>query len=388
MMIKTMVIEKCGLSPRPFLVLGLLCHLLNSLLLFLLCRKYLQIYSSNISRNKSSSLVSSVDLSALMASSLFAIHPLRAEALGWLSSHPYLYSGVFLLLCLHTHLLYHTTSPTLVNESLAFFFFSLAVLSKSASLGLAPVLVLLRATLYRSSARRVKVLPTILPWAGSLVFLYGFHNKVLATGCIVAFKLGPMLDAPLFSDPVPSTQIEPSKRQTTTMYQSIWHLVDSLVESLAYHELYSCTSFFVAYRTISANTPLITNNLIDPRTPIPFVLPWPQRLFKASYSIIWYITQSIYPQSLSSMYPLFHSFNLSEPKVLIPTITIVLTFGILLYWMIRRVDHTCYWSPPAQFFLLWFCFIFMCLPTLGFFSHGWPVWVADRYRYVHYICYI
>lgn len=86
-------------------------------------------------------------LSAALAAMLFSIHPLRTEAVAWLSTQPYLTVGMFYLLCLLAYLractLESTRRPRILWLSIACACYCGSILSKGVGVGLIAVLVIL-----------------------------------------------------------------------------------------------------------------------------------------------------------------------------------------------------------------------------------------------------
>ena len=89
------------------------------------------------------------ELGCLFGALLFAVHPLRAEVVGWPSCQPYALSSLFALGCVWAHLVHRERTPLgsgggwdrykVLSTSLC----ALAVFSKSSSVPVAPLLVML-----------------------------------------------------------------------------------------------------------------------------------------------------------------------------------------------------------------------------------------------------
>ncbi|MBI3263057.1 MAG: tetratricopeptide repeat protein [Acidobacteria bacterium] len=93
-----------GLSPRAFHALSLTGHLLNSVLVYL-AGSWLAALAGLDLRSRR--------VTAFTASLIFAVHPLRVEAVAWASSFPYVLSLAAVLLALLAYLAYATAgSPS------------------------------------------------------------------------------------------------------------------------------------------------------------------------------------------------------------------------------------------------------------------------------------
>ncbi len=84
---------------------------------------------------------------AVLAALLFAIHPLRTEAVAWLSTQPYLWVAIFYLLSILAYL--RACEPDVVGRrrfawlGLACLAYAASILSKGVGVGLVAVLILL-----------------------------------------------------------------------------------------------------------------------------------------------------------------------------------------------------------------------------------------------------
>jgi tetratricopeptide (TPR) repeat protein len=113
-----------GLHPEPYHLVNLLLHILNSFLVF--------------------SLMLRLDkdlIKAFFASLLFALHPMHVESVAWLSERKDLLYGFFFLISL-TYYLQYIESKLKLHYFYALMFFVFALLSKSAAVALAPVILL------------------------------------------------------------------------------------------------------------------------------------------------------------------------------------------------------------------------------------------------------
>jgi protein O-mannosyl-transferase len=97
-----------GVSAAAFHGISLIGHLGNSLLVYLVALRLTSLAGLDLRRRR---------LAALMASAVFAIHPLRVEAVAWASAFPYVLSLSALLLAFLAYLNYADAGDTLVPRS-------------------------------------------------------------------------------------------------------------------------------------------------------------------------------------------------------------------------------------------------------------------------------
>lgn len=88
------------LNPMGYHIVSLLLHAINGVLFYWVAVRLLALAMPIAGRDHPTVL----RLSAALASLLFAIHPLRTEAVAWLSSQPYLPVGMFYLLSMLAYL--------------------------------------------------------------------------------------------------------------------------------------------------------------------------------------------------------------------------------------------------------------------------------------------
>jgi len=111
-----------GLDPRTYHLTNLIIHLLNTVLVFLLIRK-----------------LTKKDLIAVIAATLFAIHPMNVESVTWITERKNLLMGFFFLVSLLQYLKYIDSFKSR-HFYLSFFWFMIAVLSKGVAIVLPLVL--------------------------------------------------------------------------------------------------------------------------------------------------------------------------------------------------------------------------------------------------------
>ena len=101
---------------------------------------------------------------------LFAMHPLQAELLGWISTRSSLLYSMFMLLSLIHYLNYLNTNKKYFKYWIySFVFFTLSLLSKSAAVIIPVILVLMEYVWYRQPIRKKAILHTLPFFTGSLI---------------------------------------------------------------------------------------------------------------------------------------------------------------------------------------------------------------------------
>jgi tetratricopeptide (TPR) repeat protein len=143
-LVKMFISVNVGFTPKIFTIASILLHTANTIGAYFLS---LQVYSivMLLLSKKGSHDPDNTTLWCFGASALFfGAHPLRVEAVCWLSCQPYLVAGLFSLACLHTHLMHCNKvfrAPSngaglsfSVWKVLAVCFFAMAAFSKAAAI--------------------------------------------------------------------------------------------------------------------------------------------------------------------------------------------------------------------------------------------------------------
>lgn len=128
-----------GLDAKAFHGVSLGLYLIDTLLLFYLCRALL------LRARPGLTFAPRQDLAVALAVALFAVHPLRTEAVAWLSCQPYLPSVGFVLASLLAYLKATAPQARPAWWAATFVFFVLALLAKAIAVTLPLVLLLLDA---------------------------------------------------------------------------------------------------------------------------------------------------------------------------------------------------------------------------------------------------
>jgi protein O-mannosyl-transferase len=130
-----------GMEPRGYHLASLLLHAVNAVVLYALGLALLARCLPEHARRQPWDLHAGAALAAL----LFAIHPLRTEAVAWVSCQPYLPCALFAMLSVLMYLRADQGAPSRRLASLvgAWIFFAVALLFKAAAVGVPAVLVIL-----------------------------------------------------------------------------------------------------------------------------------------------------------------------------------------------------------------------------------------------------
>jgi len=142
------------LNPLPYHFINLLLHLANTLLVFIFIKK----------------ITSSKEV-AIIASALFAIHPMHVESVAWVSERKDLLYTLFYLIGLNRYQNYIDGNNKIKLLIDSFLFFILSCLSKSAAVSFPIVLILL--DYYHGRKFSVRILIEKIPFF-LIALLFGF----------------------------------------------------------------------------------------------------------------------------------------------------------------------------------------------------------------------
>ncbi len=139
-----------GMNPRGYHATSLLLHAVNALLFFVLAESLLR-------RALPGLRPATPRAAAAVAALLFALHPLRAESVAWITERRDVLSGVFFLLTLLAYLRATDEAPRTAGRrrwlGAAVLFFAMMVLSKAMGMTLPLVLLVLDVFPLRRSSR-------------------------------------------------------------------------------------------------------------------------------------------------------------------------------------------------------------------------------------------
>ncbi|MBU0480395.1 MAG: tetratricopeptide repeat protein [Proteobacteria bacterium] len=162
-----------GGEPNPHLyhAANVLCHLLNTFLVFSLLKKLLH-----------------DPWGGLAGALLFALHPVQAEAVSWVSGMKDLLSGLFFLLALNQYVRCLEKDPEarlpVSSYMLATLFFLLALFSKPSVVVLPVVAAVIARCFYHRSLRRL--IPELGPWVALAVPIITMTRSIQVGGGTMA----------------------------------------------------------------------------------------------------------------------------------------------------------------------------------------------------------
>lgn len=150
-----------ALDPAVFHVTSLLLHVVNVVVLYLVTLQLLHRVRGGLSRD--------ARVAAALATLLFALHPLRVEAVSWMSCQPYLPAALFYLLTVAAYVHGQSDRPSPRMRRIWFgvtlVCCALAMMSKAVAVSLPVVLILLDYYPLRRSLRNFRL------WIEKIPFL-------------------------------------------------------------------------------------------------------------------------------------------------------------------------------------------------------------------------
>jgi len=199
---------------------SLVLHAINAVLVFLVCLKLLQAALSSADSPPAPPPWATM-VSAGVSALLFAVHPLRAECVAWLSCQPYLWASAFALAAVWVYLRRCECMPGrgIATLLLVTVLFGLSQLSKATAIALPVVLLLL--DVY--PLRRVQRRDGRVDWKCPLL-LFVEKLPMLAIAAFIAWR-GHIATA-AFSPATPPTWIQ---RSLTAVCATVHYLKKALV---------------------------------------------------------------------------------------------------------------------------------------------------------------
>lgn len=352
-----------GLDAARFHQSSLLWHVLTTAAFFLAAERLL-------ARARASSGTlgegSAADLrpAALFAALVFAIHPLRAESVAWVTGRNDVVAGLFFLLALLAWLRYarvHAPRPSATHQAACA---TLSLLAPAAVLG----------ALEFPPEGLLGLAPSAGPWllaagAGSLAAVFlapgparsvarlAYGMAWLAAGLSLLGKayaiVLPVLL--LILDVWPLARLQ-ALRASHGLLRALGFLVIEKLPLLA-------LSIVCSRLTLWAKA-LADLRSLDEHSPV-------ERLAQAGYGLLFYARKTLAPTGLSPMVDLPATIRLSEPRFLVAGLAVVALTVLLIRWRSR--------APGAL--VVWACYVVAIAPSLGLTQSGAQL-VADRYSYV------
>ncbi|HVM50098.1 MAG TPA: tetratricopeptide repeat protein [Candidatus Acidoferrum sp.] len=318
-----------GLTPAGHHLTSVLLHAANAVLLYIVLRSSLRSRGSGLKAPDPT-------WACFLVAALFALHPLRAESVAWVSERKDVLSGLFFMLTLWAYvrsaewgIREHPTSnghaPRKTLHAARFAFYILSLLFFALGLMSKPMLV------------TVPFLLLLLDY-WPLGRFASLESKALS--------LGSSEDAPRSTHHAPRTTL----RKSYIVYRIF-------LEKLPFFAL-SLASCIVTLRVQAAG------GAVESLAGAPLA----GRLANAVAALAAYLKQTVWPSGLAVFYPL----------VPIPAWQLCLPLLVLI-----GLTALCIWQWQARPWLLvgwaWFCI--MLLPVIGLVQVGWQA-RADRYTYL------
>lgn len=188
--------EFFGLSPAGYHIHNIFLYLMCCLGVWLFIRSFVTLFESEFTGADDENRFRSIWLCAI-ATMLFAAHPAHVESVAWISGRKDLLSGLFGMLSLwQLSESLRSTRPSWRSLGLCNAFFLLAVMSKSATLSVVPVaLILATAVAVRRDATVFRTIRSVAISAGPMVIIgIGWLGVTLSVGKETMVLVGPLVE--------------------------------------------------------------------------------------------------------------------------------------------------------------------------------------------------
>ncbi|MGH7947097.1 MAG: hypothetical protein ACREF9_19145, partial [Opitutaceae bacterium] len=348
-----------GLSPLAYHIGNLLLHTANALLLYLLIAWALRRWHSDPDEHR-------IAPSAAAGALLWAIHPLRAETVGWASGMLYTQACFFALLSVLVYCRAQSpgrrggnpsdAGPITVRRGAgskepgalsahawywtAVLLYAVSMLTYPITIGLLAVFVVIDVVEWR---RRNRV--------GALRFEGG-------AACPPAADVGANA-----SERVKDNSLHRSFQQHERSRAAWLEAGPLVVEKIPF----LAAAFAVSTVTVFSR---VTAGSFWPQAPDLAELSLIDRLVRAFYTVAYYLWKTCWPVNLSPLPPQLSEVKSYWAAAVLSTIGICVTTYFL--WRARQR------RPGAL--LLWLCYLILLVPMLGFAEKSF--YIADRYSYL------
>jgi len=354
-----------GLDGPHFHQASVLWHLLAAAAFFLVAERLLARVPA-LAGASAGAFVPERRLAALFAALVFAIHPLRAESVAWVTGRNDVIAGLFFLLALLAWLRYTRLHPcpgasaarlaacafsALLAPVALFFALELPELGLlsfgpwagawiAAACAAFAAALLLAPTGTSGGAR----LAYVLAWLAAVLSLLGKAYGIVLPVLLLILDVWPLARL---------RGIRASRGGST--FRALAVLV---VEKLPFFAL----SFACSRLTLWAK--VVDLRSMGEHSPA-------ERIWQACYGLAFYARKTLLPTGLSAMVDLPSSITLSEPRFLLSLVAVVALTVLLFCWRAR--------APAAL--AVWASYGLGIAPSLGLAQSGAQL-VADRYSYV------
>ena len=316
-----------------------------------------------------------VTLAALLATLVFAIHPLRGESVAWLSGRNDMIAGFFFLLSLLAWLRYArdpegaaaSVTPSAPRLALcALLAAGAAILARSAldlrpgePLALAPNYVLLFVPACAGIAAAIALAQRALGADGQARLAYALAWLAAALS-LLGKAYGIVLPALLLLlDLWPLGRLARTRAALGARGDAPRALLVLVAEKLPFLAL----SFAIAPVTLWSKTGGDLRTLAE-HSPL-------ERAWQAFYGLAFYPRKTLVPSGLSPMYDLPAEIRITEPRFLLSMLAVVALTALLVRFRQR--------APAAL--AVWAGYAILIAPALGVMQAGAQL-VADRYSYL------
>ena len=313
-----------GSNPRGFRVVNLALHLINVVLSFLFVRK---VFSGHLSWRQA-------QLVGLLAAGLFAVHPLNAQAVIYISSRSTLLAFTFYVSAVLLYLRWRgrlEQSGRIPPWSLGGFLLcvGLALLTKEHTVSIAGALILLEVAFFQSRKRNARrFLATLAAGVVPVLVLLLYRSYVLETGEATA------------GQPVVAVM-----HQTAVASGYVWHLASQVSAQLTYLELFLWPSGLAIQHVVphvrSLASPAFIGASLTLLAALAWALPRWWRGSALAVLVLWYLG-TMAPESLVRL-----NMIVNEHRFYLPGIALIALASRLLLWLRSRVAKRATWAGHA-----------------------------------------
>ncbi len=323
-----------GENPMPFHLLSLVTHLLNIILAYKLLKKF---------------KMSNISLAIVLT--LFALHPMRAESVAWISEFKGLLSTFFTFISFHLYIKYILSNQK--SKYLIFTTFLIIIASMSKIHGVVIPLLLVLFDIYYN---REDLYKSILEKSSMFLILFLAFFTSVQIQIIGYFSL-----ASIF-----------------LIYSQKKEVIHKILKSFTNRQLKSfifISSTLILLIFIYLNKSIFELSLWDESR---YTYLFYERFFLAGHSLWFYISTFLLPINLNPVhpYPIRLPNNLLPLEYQISIIVLLCILAISIYLIYKRKE-----IPKAVLFG-WFFFLINISLFLHFIPIQGRIIVADRYSYL------
>ena len=371
-------------DPSSYALLARIVHIMNAVLLHVLSLRVLGLMRDTTASSAPSSspprALESDSWAAAIAAAVWAVHPLRTEAVGWLSCLPYNFAALNVVLATHAYLSSSLSTPIgCLCGLLARIFFAFSALCKAPASALPLALLVLDTVLTAAGGDNKESPPSRRRVAaGSSTVSSGQNTSPSALSLLLEVARVAVRQADLLV--------------LMAMFVAAAHVANIINNGTKGDDIGGSSSDNDSWwEKLHSNQYLWAGD----------VLSRGQIAVKALNALHWYSVRTVWPFDLAMIYPVPKGWPLAtkEPGQAVGAVLSAATslcclalavwsghFLLLLLLKKRRCREQ--QKVPAGRLSVasggaaWAASSALLLPTLGFVQHGWPVFVADRYFHI------